>query len=263
MKEQKQFEKPSELVDLISKKAYVWFEDNWIHDSTAHFHKRAQLIYVEKGFQYLHVGERIYLLPQNHAAWIPSNVPHRTTAASYTINLRTIFYALTEEGNFYDKLRIFTVPPVLREIISYAAKWSKIAEFSLEEDAFLNAALVGLPTFFKEAISLDIPVPKDERLVAISNYIINHISSDLPVNEIAENNHMSLRSLERLFKKETAITLAKYTQLVRIIKGVELLSTGNYTVSEVAYLVGYKSLPAFSSSFFQILNKRPNAFLAK
>jgi AraC-like DNA-binding protein len=218
---------------------------------------------VIKGFQYLNVGERIYLLPQNHAAWIPSNVPHRTTAVSETINLRTIFYSIAEEGNFYDQLRIFSVPSVLREIISYAAKWSKISEHSLEEEAFLNAVLVGLPTFFKEAISLNIPVPNDERLVAISNFIIDHIGGDLLVHEIAERNNMSLRSLERLFKKETAITIAKYVQLVRIIKGVEYLSTGNYTVSEVGYLVGYKSLPAFSSSFFQILNKRPNEFLVK
>jgi transcriptional regulator GlxA family with amidase domain len=95
----------------------------------------------------------------------------------------------------------------------------------------------------------------------ISNYILENISDDLQVNVIAENNNMSLRSLERIFKKETAITISKYIQLVRIIKGVEFLSTGKYTVSQVAYLVGYKSLPAFSSSFFQILNKRPNEFL--
>lgn len=256
-----EYEKANELVDHIAKKAYVWFEDNWVHDTKEHFHKRAQLVYVEKGFQYLHVDGHIYLLPQNHAAWIPSNLPHRTTAVSDDINLRTIFYTITEEGNFYDKVRIFSVPPVLREIISYSSKWSKTEQYSIEEEAFLNAILVGLPTFFKEAISLNIPVPNDQRILIISNYILENISDDLQVNAIAENNNMSLRSLERIFKKETAITISKYIQLVRIIKGVEFLSTGKYTVSQVAYLVGYKSLPAFSSSFFQILNKRPNEFL--
>ena len=95
----------------------------------------------------------------------------------------------------------------------------------------------------------------------ISNFIIDNIGNDLQVNTIAENYNMSLRSLERIFKKETTITISKYIQLVRIIKGIEFLSNGKYTVSQVAYLVGYKSLQAFSSSFFQILNKRPNEFL--
>ncbi|KFF12598.1 helix-turn-helix domain-containing protein [Flavobacterium hydatis] len=253
--------KNHELVDKIAKKAYVWFEDNWVHDTDEHFHKRAQLVYVEKGFQYLHVAGRIYLLPQNHAAWIPSNLSHRTTAVSEDINLRTIFYSVNEEDKFYDKLRIFSVPPVLREIISYSSKWSKKEAYSVEEEAFLNAIFVELPSFFKDAIALNVVIPNDERLLQISNFIIDNIGNDLQVSTIAENNNMSLRSLERVFKKETTITISKYIQFVRIIKGVELLSTGKYTVSQVAYLVGYKSIQAFSASFFQILNKRPNEFL--
>lgn len=253
--------KPSELVDRIEKKAHVWFEDNWIHDNEEHCHERAQLVYVEKGFQYLHVEGRIYLLPQNHAAWIPSNLSHRTTAASDDINLRTIFYSIDKGDNVYNKLKIFSVPPVLREIISYSAKWSKIAAYSIAEEAFLNAIFVELPSFFESTMALNIAVPNDERLLQISNFIIDNIGNDIQVSAIAENNNMSLRSLERVFKKETTITISKYIQLVRIIKGVEFLTTGKFSVSQVAYLVGYKSLQAFSASFFQILNKRPNEFL--
>lgn len=253
--------KNHELVDRIAKKAYVWFEDNWIHDSNEHSHNRAQLVYVEKGFQYLHVAGRIYLLPQNHAAWIPSNLSHRTTAVSEDINLRTIFYSINEQDNFYDKLRIFSVPPVLREMISYCLKWSKKEEYSIEEEAFLNAIFVELPSFFKDAITLNIVIPNDERLLQISNFILDNMANYIHISTIAENNNMSLRSLERIFKKETTITISKYIQLVRIIKGIEFLNTGKYTVSQVAYLVGYKSIQAFSTSFFQILNKRPNEFL--
>ena len=150
---------------------------------------------------------------------------------------------------------------MLREIISYSAKWSKIVAYSIAEEAFLNAIFVELPTFFESTMALNIAVPNDERLLQISNFIIDNIGNDIQVSAIAEKNNMSLRSLERVFKKETTITISKYIQLVRIIKGVEFLTTGKYSVSQVAYLVGYKSLQAFSASFFQILNKRPNEFL--
>jgi len=58
-------------VDDIHKPNFVWFEDNWTHDNVMHRHEKAQLIYVESGFQYLTVNGKIYLLPQNHVAWIP------------------------------------------------------------------------------------------------------------------------------------------------------------------------------------------------
>lgn len=254
-------EQPNVLVDRIEKEAYVWYEADWVHDTEAHSHQRGQLVYVEKGFQYLHILDRVYLLPQNHAAWIPPHLPHRTTAASPHIHLRTVFYHLTESDSFYQELRIFSVPPVLKEMILYASKWSTRTEYIIEEATFLKAILLELPHFFKHALALNIPVSQQEQLIAVCNYIMEHFDSDSTMLDIAEKHNLSLRSLERLFKNETGITVSKYLQLVRIIKGVEFLSSGNYNVSEVAYKVGYKSIQAFSASFYALLHKRPNEFL--
>lgn len=38
---------------------------------------------------------------------------------------------------------------------------------------------------------------------------------------------MSVRSLQRIFKNETGITLQKYLQLTRILKSIELIDTKN------------------------------------
>ena len=72
---------------------------------------------------------------------------------------------------------------------------------------------------------------------------------------------MDLSSCFQILKSETGITLAKYMQMVRVIKSVELLGTGRYTVSQVAHLVGYKSVQAFSDSFYTIIKDRPHTFL--
>jgi len=66
--------------------------------------------------------------------------------------------------------------------------------------------------------------------------------------------------LERIFKKETGLTLSKYQQMLRIIKSMELLSDPQLTVSEIAYKVGYKSLQAYTNSFYSIMKNRPSAF---
>lgn len=71
-------------VDGIFKPHFVWFEDNWVHDNVLHKHSKAQLIYVESGFQYLTVNAKVYLLPQKHAAWIPPNAIHKTNSHQKT-----------------------------------------------------------------------------------------------------------------------------------------------------------------------------------
>ncbi|WP_238319422.1 helix-turn-helix domain-containing protein [Bacteroides propionicifaciens] len=46
-------------------------------------------------------------------------------------------------------------------------------------------------------------------------------------------------------------------QLIRILKSIELLDTKQYTLTEVAYRVGYKSLSAFTNSYATIMKTKP------
>ena len=50
---------------------------------------------------------------------------------------------------------------------------------------------------------------------------------------------------------------------MRIIKAVELLVKPGVNVSEVAYSVGYESVPTFSNNFKEIMGVRPHMFLQK
>ncbi len=252
---------PTVLVDKIPKSSFVWYEDDWVHEAEPHSHKRAQLAYVEEGFQYLHIDKKIILLPQNHAAWIPSNLLHKTTTEATSIRLMTLFFDVEEQDAFYDNTCIFTVPVVLKEMLKYAAKWSKKQEYSIEEEAFLLAIFRELPNFVKHSLTLSIPVPEDSRLTVVCHYINKHFCEDINIIELAEAANLSLRTLERIFKKETGITVLKYIQLVKIIKSIEYLGTGEYTISEVAHKVGYKSLQAYSTSFYMLIKERPTAFL--
>jgi len=57
------------------------------------------------------------------------------------------------------------------------------------------------------------------------------------------------------------MTLAKYQQLLRIIKSLELLSTKQFTISQIAYKVGYKSVQAFTNIFYAVMKYRPSSFM--
>lgn len=251
-------------VDDITKPYFVWFEDNWRHDDVLHLHQqKGQLVYVESGFQYLTVEGKMYLLPQNHAAWIPSNALHKTNSHSERIRLMILFFDVhqeAKENSFYHQVNIFSVPPILREMIKYAEKWSMNTEENTNENIFLKALYNELPNFVADSIQLHISLPKDKRLTQAIDYLNTHYTQDLKMEELSDIASLSLRSLERIFKKETGLTLMKYQQILRIIKSLELLSANEWTISEIAYQVGYKSLQAYTNSFQSVMQYRPSDF---
>lgn len=255
------YSKDTLTLELIKKPYFVWFEEDWVHDNELHQHTKAQLVYVESGFQYLTVEEKIYLLPQNHAAWIPSNAMHKTNSHSKQIKLMVLFFDVDQADSFYNEVTIFSVPPVLKEMIKYAEKWSKNIDENENETVFLASMYKELPHFVAQSLKLHISLPKDMRLNKAIDYLNNEYTSDVKMDDLSEISGLSLRTLERIFKKETHLTLKKYQQMLRIIKSLELLSSQELTISEIAFKVGYRSLQAYTNSFYNIMQYRPSDFL--
>lgn len=249
----------SQFVDTIGKEAYVWCEKDWKHDDYEHVHNRAQLTFVEDGYQYFHINQKIYLVPQYHVIWVPSGKAHKITSEAQTVNLMVFLFKSVFEEDFYQNVHVFAVPPVLKEMLLYASKWNQSLDENEEQDIFFKAILKSLPNFCKESSGLEIPIPKDIRLIPVCNDINSNFRYNLDIDSLAAKAQMSVRSLQRNFKNETGITLQKYLQLTRILKSIELIDTRQYTLSEVAYKVGYQSLSAFTSSYFAVMKAKPKS----
>lgn len=251
----------ADVVDKIPKPYFVWYEENWTHDDILHYHKKGQIVYVEQGFQYLTVNGKIYLVPQNHAAWIPSLAIHKTNTHSEKIKLMILFFEVDSSDIFYQDVHIFAVPPLLKEMIKYAEKWSKNEVEDPNETIFLHALLNELPQLVAESVQLEIRLPEDSRLKKAIDYLHEHYASNLKIEDLSEIAAISTRTLERIFKKETGLTLSKYQQILRIIKSLELLSSKKWTISEIAFKVGYQSVQAYTNSFTSIMLYPPSDFL--
>lgn len=246
-----------EYVDNISADTYVWYDAQWKHDDKEHQHLSFQLNYVTEGYQYFHIDKKIYLVPQNHIIWIPSAKPHKTTTESSSVNLMSVLFKEVPKGDFFRKTHVFPAPAVLKEMLLYASKWNRVIDIDMEQKLFLKALLYSLPNFCEESMALEIPVPSDERLIPLCNYINSNYKFSFDIHALAEMANLSVRTLQRVFKKETGITLQKYLQLVRILKSIELLDTRKYTLTEIAYKVGYQSLSAFSLSYSSLMKEGP------
>lgn len=246
-----------EYSDNLRTNSYVWYEKNWQHDEEVHSHDYFQLNYVEEGYQYFHIEQKIYLVPQNHVIWIPANKKHRTTSDAETVNPMLILFKNVFKDDFFNSIHVFVAPPILKEMMLYASKWNKFLIEEKEQSTFFKALLCSLPHFCSESNNLELPVLVDTRLIPVSEYIHQNFASYFNLNELAEKANMSTRNLQRIFKQETGITLQKYMQLIRILKSIELIDANNFTLSEIAYQVGYKSLSAFTSSYFSVTKTKP------
>jgi len=252
---------PEQLVDAVKKPGFVWQEEQWKHEDAFHRHKKAQLIFVAEGYQHLHTDKNRFLLPANHAAWIPSNQYHKTSTGLEYVSLWTLYYSQKEWSSFYKKLHLFVVPSVLKQIILHTKKWSLNRTYNQAEQVFLQAILAELPTFKKSGPPLQLPLPSDAELLPVVEYINTHLSNFIQVKDLAEVYPFSLRTLERKFKQDLGMTVARYIQLAKIIKSVELLSQRRLSIKEIAQAVGYAGSESFSNRFVQLMGKRPSAFI--
>ena len=89
----------------------------------------------------------------------------------------------------------------------------------------------------------------------------NYKKSDLSIKEIADKSFMSEVYFRKLFKKEYGISPQKYIIKLRIQNAVGLISTGYYSLKEVAYMSGYHDYKYFSVEFKKIVGVSPSEYL--
>lgn len=95
----------------------------------------------------------------------------------------------------------------------------------------------------------------------IIELIDNEYSSlDLNRKNIAKKYNLSEQYLSSLFKQETKMNLVEYINFVRINKAKSLLNDSTYTVSEIAFKVGFNTIQNFNKTFKKITGVTPSQY---
>ncbi len=89
----------------------------------------------------------------------------------------------------------------------------------------------------------------DERILAIQGWIEDNFNKDLSYNELAMENGMSRRTLERRFKAATGETPLTYQKAIRIEAAKRYLENGLHSFDEITNKVGYKDSSTFRKIF--------------
>ena len=94
-------------------------------------------------------------------------------------------------------------------------------------------------------------------------YIQDQLGKELAVSGIAESVSMSPYYFTRLFKEATGKSPHQFVVEARVFKAKQLLETGNITISEAAYEVGFVDQSHLTRHFKRVFGLPPKALLRR
>lgn len=166
------------------------------------------------------------------------------------ISFLSPYAVITPEDNPQIYQRLAELLVVIRDEYMEAAPFSEVSIYSKVLE-FLS--LVGRNISLNENNPEEYnPATREEyalRFMEICDYINEHCSEELKLNEIANMSGFSKFYFERLFKQFTGTTFYKYVNQKRIAKAQELLIEPGNSVTDVALNCGFTSISSFIRMF--------------
>lgn len=175
--------------------------------------------------------------------------------------------------------QIFLQTPTTRKFRKTARRlieWGSHVNLQELEDAYFHSQVLS-PKQYRAVIQLleifakHLAVAANELLLqkqagepgAISSarrYIEEHQAEKMSLSQVARAVNTSSYHFCRTFKKATGLNFTEYLSRVRIGKAKNLLLNPNLRVTEVAYGVGFQSLPHFNKVFKTVTGMSPTSF---
>ena len=153
-------------------------------------------------------------------------------------------------------------PPLRNKMIVYLDKM--ISEFQLQEKGYnitldINFSQI-LLLISKACDSITVPPSDNINFSRIKPAIIemnNNYRESLSLNEYAELCNMSISSFHHIFAKIMHTTPLQYLKNIKLRNSTFLLTESDYTVTEIAELLGFSSPAYFSNTFKQTYGVSP------
>ncbi|MBO4846495.1 MAG: helix-turn-helix transcriptional regulator [Lachnospiraceae bacterium] len=101
------------------------------------------------------------------------------------------------------------------------------------------------------------------RMMAVTDYIKNNLTADdLSQGTMAQKAGISKDYFSRIFKSVTGMNYSKWLNMIRLEKATELLTLNDRTLTEVAMLSGFQSIPSFNRVFRSEKGMAPGEYRA-
>ncbi|SFN62171.1 AraC-type DNA-binding protein [Pseudomonas sp. NFACC24-1] len=111
-------------------------------------------------------------------------------------------------------------------------------------------------------LPLHLPLPQDPRLLGLCQAFLKHPDTHASPVQWAAQLHISLRSFNRLFSRQTTLSFSQWRQQACVMAALARLAEGD-SVTCIALDLGYDSPAAFSTMFRRVQGHAPSAWQEK
>ncbi len=219
----------------------------------AHSHPEPLLMGAATATVTVTTGGRDWLVPPGYGLWIPGGVEHSGEVLRRGEGFTLVFAADRSPIDWPEPTGV-AVGPLLRELIVHLQRTE-------HDDPTRPAAETLLFTLLRPAPSHDLRLvmPTDPRIRPIADQLVADPSDDRGVDAWADEVHVGVRTLSRLFAAETGLPFARWRIHARVHAAIGLLA-GGVPVDAVARAVGYRKTSAFIAAFSRVTGQTPGTY---
>ncbi|VVD75361.1 AraC family transcriptional regulator [Pandoraea fibrosis] len=224
-----------------------------------HRHRHGQLVFPMRGIVRVLTSTAIWTLPPSRALWLPSDVEHELHAVGDGQMCNVYMEPRMFPWNWAGPT-VIAATPLIREL---AATVSRDGDnYGPTSRAALSVPpLMGVLRNSAPVPERGVPVPRDARLQAICEHLMNEPASKLTLEFWGEQFGVSGRTLARHFQTDTGMTFVTWRQHLRVSEAITTLALGA-SVAATADAFGYASSSAFIAMFKQVTGRTPQRYLA-
>jgi AraC-like DNA-binding protein/mannose-6-phosphate isomerase-like protein (cupin superfamily) len=223
-----------------------------------HAHGADQLIYAIRGAMEVSAGQSVWLIPPHFALWIPARTCHRIHMPG-PVSMRTLYVRAGLASPFSRGCVVLHVTPFLRELILEAVRIGQLRARSRHEWALRDLLILHLKT--ASPMPTFVTLPKEKRALAVAGAVLTNPAQSKPLAALCAEAGVSVRTIERAFRKEVGTDFESWRRQVRLMKAVELLVSG-CSIKEIAFAIGYRQSSAFVEMFRRTFGTTPKAWIS-
>jgi AraC-like DNA-binding protein len=211
------------------------------------------LIYATRGVMTVYTGDGAWVVPPHRAMWIPAGFQYRLEMSG-EVALRMLYVRRRQTANLR-ACAVVNVTPLLRELI---VRTNLIGALNTERPE--QKRLMGV--IFDElklltAVPLQLPLPRDPRGARFAELMAEDVEQPIP--RVLRRAAASRRTLERIFRDETAMSLGQWLRRQKLLHALRRLAARE-NVNAIALELGYSSPSAFIAMFRRELGQTPKRY---
>jgi len=282
--------KPELIIDapiIGQKKIYIKNINTTHFDHPFHFHNLCELVWVEKGFGKLIIGdyvgsfdegELILKAPELPHLWKCDAVFHTHDSGLYT-KATSIYFPLdliTHVTDDLNNIRLYkdltfrakrglrfkgSIKKAIIEQIHIISESKGLAQIGI----FLQ--IIDLLIQTKDCVSLasinyqkSIDENDIQRFNDVYQYLLLHFHKMITLKEVADICNMAPNSFCRFFKKKTQKTFIQFLNEIRVGHACKLLHDENLSLKEICYESGFNNPVSFFAAFKKIKAITPKEY---